>query len=72
MPTGIVNNKNNKRKTYHSNKGGNKRFKRGKSKKYVHFTSCVVISFIFFKVLLKMIYWCWELLFSILIVGLMY
>ncbi|KAL5239921.1 hypothetical protein ACI65C_007331 [Semiaphis heraclei] len=31
MATGVVNNKN-KRKTYHSNKGGNKRFKRGKSK----------------------------------------
>jgi len=35
MATGVVNNKN-KRKTYHSNKGGNKRFKRGKSKKYVY------------------------------------
>ncbi|XP_022183329.1 Bloom syndrome protein homolog [Myzus persicae] len=31
MATGVVNNKN-KRKTYHSNKGGNKRFKRGKNK----------------------------------------
>lgn len=35
MATGVVNNKN-KRKTYHSNRGGNKRFKRGKSKKYVY------------------------------------
>lgn len=35
MATGVVNNKN-KRKTYYSNKGGNKRFKRGKSKKYVY------------------------------------
>jgi len=35
MATGVVNNKN-KRKTYQSNKGGNKRFKRGKSKKYVY------------------------------------
>ncbi|XP_026809821.1 Bloom syndrome protein homolog [Rhopalosiphum maidis] len=31
MATGVVNNKN-KRKTYYSNKGGNKRFKRGKTK----------------------------------------
>ncbi|XP_025200785.1 Bloom syndrome protein homolog isoform X2 [Melanaphis sacchari] len=31
MTTSVVNNKN-KRKTYYSNKGGNKRFKRGKSK----------------------------------------
>jgi len=35
MNTGVVNNKSNKRKTYYSNKGGNKRFKRGKTKKYV-------------------------------------
>lgn len=35
MSTGIVNNRNNKRKTNYSNKGGNKRFKRGKVKKYV-------------------------------------
>jgi len=35
MATGMVNNKS-KRKTYYSNKGGNKRFKRGKSKKYVY------------------------------------
>lgn len=35
MSTGIVNNKNNKRKTYYSNKVGNKRFKKGKVKKYV-------------------------------------
>lgn len=34
MSTGIVNSKN-KRKTYYSNKGGNKRFKKGKVKKYV-------------------------------------
>jgi len=32
MNTGVVNNKSNKRKTYYSNKGGNKRFKRGKTK----------------------------------------
>lgn len=35
ISTGIVNNKNNKRKAYHSNKSGNKRFKKTKYKKYV-------------------------------------
>ncbi|XP_025411035.1 Bloom syndrome protein homolog isoform X1 [Sipha flava] len=32
ISTGIGNNKNNKRKTYYSNKGGNKRFKKSKNK----------------------------------------
>jgi len=32
MSTGIAN-KNKKRKTYYSSKGGNKRFKKGKAKK---------------------------------------
>lgn len=33
MPTGIVNNKNKKRKANYSNRGGNKKFKKGKNKK---------------------------------------
>jgi len=45
MATGVVNNKN-KRKTYYSNKGGNKRFKRGKSKKYVYKYLCYINAFI--------------------------
>lgn len=35
VSTGIVNN-NKKRKMYYSNKGGNKKFKRGKAKMYVY------------------------------------
>lgn len=37
ISTGIVNTKNNKRKTNYANRGPNKRFKRGKSKLYVYF-----------------------------------
>lgn len=36
ISTSVVNNKNNKRKTYYLNKGGNKRFKKSKHKKYVY------------------------------------
>lgn len=42
MTTDVVNNTNsNKRKAHYSNKGGNKRFKRSKTKKYVLFYSIV-------------------------------
>lgn len=34
ISSSTVKNKSNKRKPYYSNKGGNKRFKKGKSKKY--------------------------------------
>lgn len=66
ISTGIRNPKNNKRKTNYGNRGPNKRFKRGKSKLYVHFIlnpsqlhmaqHCIAIVVLFFFITLNNIY----------------